>query len=264
MRKQYSDRSIYDNYLKQLDKDKHIIRHKKQKQQLRSEILSSINKMERKTKLQIGFKYISSIGVFIVFLLFGYQLLSSSITEHDGTIPVETDNNQPQNDFIIGNSNESEDKEDISDGNNGNENKFDPKTVTKEELMRDIDLRLPNYIPEQVNTEPRYVKLSETGPVEVMYLDSESYFFSFAQSELFVESKEDTVQEIKSEWYKNDVLEEFEIAGNPTFLRLEGDDTSYYSSLHIVTGEYVITITTHGIEKEEILKIANSIELTGL
>lgn len=113
MRKQFSERSIYDNDLKQLNRD--IIRDTEQKNQLRSKILSSINQMEEKTKIQIGFKYVSSIGVFIVILFFGYQLLSSNFTEHDGTIPVETDNNQTQNDFVLGDPNESEDKENRSD-----------------------------------------------------------------------------------------------------------------------------------------------------
>jgi hypothetical protein len=255
VREQFNERSIYDNYLREIDKDKDIIWKKDRKNQVRSKLILNINKFERKTKMQTGLKYVSNFGVFIVLLIFGYQFFLSNITYNEEVL-TEPTGNQTQNFLVVDDSDESD-----------NENSSD--SITKKNELKEInsmDLRLPTYIPEQVNTESQYLKrsyLGETGPIEVTYLDSKSYFFSFAQSEIAM-SKEATIEQIKNEMYKNDVLEEFEIAGHPSFLLLEDGDTSYYSSLHIITNKYFITLTTHGIEKEEIIKIANSIDLTGL
>lgn len=251
MRKQYSERSIYDNYLKQLDNDKDIIWNRKRKDQVRSKIIFSINKLEQKTKIQTGFKYVSSFGVFIVLLLFGYQLFLSDINNNGEEVSTEPQDNQTQNFLVVDDS----DEEETANGSDEDE----------EDTETEMGLRLPKYIPSQVTGEPQYKEREYSegrGLTEVTYMDSESYFLHFSQSKM-VASKEEIIEKVKNEMYADEVLEEIEISDQYSFLLLEGD-TSYYSSLHIITDKYFITLSTHGFEKEEILKIANSIDLTGL
>jgi hypothetical protein len=254
MKKQYNESSIYDFHLKQLDKDKDVIWNKNRKQQVKLKIIDSMDQLEQRNKWKAGWNAVLGFGVLIVFLLVGYQFMSSNnlyTSEETTTNPQGQDTEEG---IIMSDPAEEKTKE---------------KEIENEGAeFGEIDLRLPAYVPDKVdNPEPQYVVREYrggTGPVEVKYYESESHYFSFSQSELFVNNKEDTIQHVKNTMYQNDVLDEMEIGGHPAFLRLEGNDGPYYSSLHIITDSYFFTVTTHGIEKEEMIKIAESIDFTGL
>lgn len=256
MKKQSSEESIYDQKLRQLDNDKEVIWNKERKDFLKYKMLLHIDKLEQKKERRGHLKYVSSIVAFIVLLMAGYQFLSSAITDNSEELSAGPKDDKTQELSVADEPDDSAATEEA--GTNQGE----------EQLSGNIDLRLPAYIPEQVNNpEPQYIErdhLGGTGPIEVIYFESEEYYFSFAQSALFGESQDDTVEHVKHRMYSNDVLEEMEISGHPAFLRFEGDNTSYYSSLHIITGTYAFSLNTHGLEKQEIVRIANSIDLSGL
>lgn len=254
MRKQYNDRSIYDNSLKQLDRD--IIANRKRKNQTRSNLLWNIDSSKWPSKQLGRLKYVSSLGVFMVLLFLGYQLFASDIApsnEQASTVPQD---NQPDEFFFVMESESSEEEKVVS--NHGDRTESIKPPI-------DIESIIPTYVPGLEHApEPENVVEISDGPgyayADYFHSDSHSFRVYLADTDV---SLKDTIQEFKNQ-YKDEPIEEVEIAGHPSILRLEGEDIAHYSNLHIFTENYTITLATRGIEKEEILKSANSIDLTVL
>ncbi|WP_188454670.1 hypothetical protein [Virgibacillus oceani] len=252
MKKQFKDESYFDDLFKKLDED--IIWNQKRKNKLQNKILSNIDTYGHQNRIVNGLKYASSIGVLIVLLFIGYNYFSHSITSNNANVPIRDD--QSENQFVMNNENE----------NKSNDIKEFPKVetnMTKEELAKEIDLRLPNIPKELI---PKYIMRKSRDDLisaEVHYIDQPDLFIRFDQSEL-IESKKKVIQKVEEEMYKKEDLMKLEIKGYPSFLHLEGESSSYYSSIHIVTNRYFFTLTTHGLDRKEIIQIANSIDLSGL
>ena len=108
MENKSTDKSYFDEQLRQLDKD--IVWQKKRKSKLENEILFTMNsdRYKNKTKLVAGFKYTLNIGIMLILLLVGFYFLSNSITNQSGESLTGNEGNQPDNNLII-------DKEDDPD-----------------------------------------------------------------------------------------------------------------------------------------------------
>ncbi|OZU88077.1 hypothetical protein CIL03_13160 [Virgibacillus indicus] len=260
---QFNDRSYFDKALEQLDRD--IVWNQERKSKIQSKVMLTIDREKNKSRLFNSFKYMSSIGVMIALLLFGYNFLSDSMIYNNGDGTANTPGNQTNNSLITGEADNHEEKNE-----NKNENKEIPKLnksqVTEEELLKELDLRLPAHIPSEASNSPQFIKLVHPDgnvTAEVKYVETKELFFNYVQEEIN-EDTETVTEKIKNVMYKDEKLEEIEINGFPSYLLLEGDTSSYYSSLHIVIDNHFFTITTHGIGKDEIIKIADSIDFTGL
>lgn len=253
MKKHYSEWSMYDNGLKQLDED--IVSNRNRKKQTRSSLLTKINKMERKSK-KIGFNYVASLGAFTVLLFLGYQLVANDISNSNEQVSTVPDNHT-ENFLVLDDMEEADERERIGKSDYLNSPVEMAPTI-------DIQTILPTYVPGREHAEPANV-VNVSDPVAYSYAD---YYHSDDQSftvYLTAENRsiEDMMWSAKFQYRKDpDPIEEIEIAGHPAILRLEAEDVTFYSTLHIFVENHTITLTTHGIEKEEILKSANSMDLT--
>ncbi|TQS75873.1 RNA polymerase sigma factor [Ornithinibacillus gellani] len=246
---------IFDRSLKDLNQN--IIWKQENKSNLQYRVSCSIKKMDQKSSKYNNLKYASSVGILLVFLLLGYKfILSNNLLDESSTY---FNHNQSQNNVITEDGNEQP-----KEGDKDNAINADRRFVSKEEMLREIDLRLPTYTPSQMNTTSQFIIIKHpegTKTAEVKYDGNSSFYLHFTQSE--IGEGVDAINHVKHVMYPNEKPVEMIVNGNPAFLLLE-NDSSYYSTLHIVTENYFITLSTHGIEKEEIMKVANSIDLTGL
>lgn len=255
MKKQYSNRPVYDDYLQQLDRD--IIMTRKQKKQTRSNLLLNIDDMKQPAKYFVRLKYVSSFGVFVVLLFIGYQLFATDILSLNEGSSTKPQDNQTENFFILDEADEADESEQQE---TIRESKYGERTESVEPLIDIINLILPTYVPGQEPAEPKHVvEVSESAYAYADYHLPEDQSLSVYLGEGSVED----MWQFKFD-YKGESFEEFELAGHPSILRLEAEDVAHFSNLHIFGENQIITISTRGIEKEEILKIANSMDLTKL
>lgn len=256
MKNQFDHVSYLDGQLKRLDED--MIWGEHRRNDLEQKILTEINKVERFRKARAVFKYVSSIAAMIVVLLIGYPFLSMDVAEEG--VSVGDGNQQP-----AGSVNGDQTAYDEADEEEKEVPiRFHRQQITRDELAQEIDLRLPSYFPVQAEDHPTTtIAFFPDGHVsaDVLFYDSGAHYIRFSQEE--IEEQEEAIEKVKEEMYPNGDVEELEVDGFPAFLVSENEN-SYYSSLHIITDAFFFTITTHGFEKNEIMKIADSIDFTGL
>jgi hypothetical protein len=263
MRKQSNDSLRISCALKKIDDD--FTWNNERKNRAEEKFIGDINKQSYITKVKNSMKFAVSIGAFIVVLLIGYIFFSQDITTNN-ELTIRTDY-PTENVFDEENQEFKEAKHATSEEVNNEQILQNRKTtiVTQEELAKTIDIRLPNHIPIAEKVMPKFTKIEHPNGYiagEVRYIESSNLDINFYQSEM-IESVEFEINHLKNEIYKHEDIEVIEINNHPAVLLLEGE-TSYRSSLHIITENFFFTLTTHGLTKEEILEMANSIDLTGL
>lgn len=159
MKNKPKETSYFDEQLKQLDKD--IIWKEKRKSKLENEILVSMDRDWYKTKLFVGFKSVSNIGILVILLLVGYYFLSNSLIHQSGGSSTGNQGNQTSNDLLIGDKNSDEEVEKEAPKNDENyvdsegvvedkETNMEIHTGSSETIIRkvegmDLEVNVINY-----------------------------------------------------------------------------------------------------------------------
>lgn len=160
---------------------------------------------------------------------------------------------------MLGDADESEKRERIG------ENDYLNEPVAMEPTI-DINTILPTYIPGREHAEPDRV----FDAADATDYASADYLYPEANNQIitvYLAAENRDIDDMMWSFefaYRKDPIEEIEIAGHPAILRLEAEDVTFYSTLHIFVENHIITLSSHGFDKEEILKTANSMDLSGL
>ncbi|MGG3806252.1 hypothetical protein [Metabacillus fastidiosus] len=283
MQKKYEDKSYLDQSLKNLNGE--FVWKQEHKQNLHNKIMKDLNKIDRQMKRKNIFKF-SSVGAIVVLLLMiGYNYISQGDTSFNNRQlsvghPNEDNNTNKEKTTDQDITKESDIKVENSK-NTGDTESPRHKTgpSTKEELVKLINLREPKYIPDQVKGTPKYMKTINDDLSSEAYADyfhSEDFHLSLVQTKGFVNEKENLskLKEKEKEMFsrmkdlykykhQEDELIELKINGHPAILALENKNSSF-NSIHIAVKNYGFNLFSKGLSKEELIKVAQSIDLSGL
>ena len=281
MRKQYSDKSIYDNDLKQLDRE--IISNRKRKNQTRSILFRKIDNMKQPSKKLGGIKYISSFGVFMVLLFVGYQLFVNGMSSSNEQVSTAPQDHQTEHFLVLDDADEPKEQETISESNLGDmtgsidENKdesidekndevkniseettdeISPYKPSKQEIAElDIPVRL-NYS-SKVDVEPEILIYDlEVGKIAIVWIHTDTEPITVSEWTYDPESTVDDMVKEAASWHAHYDVEITEFKGKPMVVSNKGDG---YYEIHIITTDKLFSIG--GAEKDILLSIAEEINL---
>lgn len=283
MKKQYNDRSIYDNDLKQLDKE--IMSNRKRKNQTRSNLLWKIDSKKQPSKKLGGLKYATSLGVFMVLIFMGYQLFADGMSSSNEQASTAPQDNQTGNFLVLDDADESTEQELISGSNNGDrtesieENKDESKAEkndeaenTSEEVtdelatykpskqeIAELDIPIHTNYSSNADAKPEITIYDrEEGKIAVVVIPMDEEPITISEWTYGSEHTVDDMVKEAASWHKHYDVEITEFKGHPMVVSNKGDG---YFEIHIVTPEKLFSIGGGGAEKDILLSIAEEINL---
>ena len=217
MENKSKDKSYFDEHLKQLDKD--IIWEEKRKSKLENKILFTMdsNLYKNKTKLFKGFKYALNIGMMVILLLFGYNFISNSITDHSGESSTGNEGNQTNNNPIIDDKNDHEEVEKEAPENDDSEDVVEDKKTNMEIHTGSSDTVIRNVEGENLEVEVINYHIL---PYDIAYQFDEAFGVPEVSSNKITYSTEydykitiEMIEHINLEKAVSDLQERFETEG---------------------------------------------------
>ncbi|WP_078553490.1 hypothetical protein [Bacillus alkalicellulosilyticus] len=235
-----SENSTYDNQLKKLDSVLMENRNSESKNDVYTKLYINMNKQDNKMKKESNTKYIFSIAAFLLILFIGVHSFSFIEFGQDvrGDGVVEDVQNQNSEHMVTSNRK-------VIILNNG------------EDLnINDFDLRLPSVLPFKISPTMRKIENNGLVTVETRYETNETLIL-IEQAKLHVPEKE-AQHKIENDKYKESEVKQFTIQGYPAYL------VSERYVIHVITNKYVFSINVRGLNEEQLIEIANTIDLEGL
>lgn len=127
---------------------------------------------------------------------------------------------------------------------------------TNSAISKDVDVKLPSKIPTNMKAKTKKEIESKNGEkiVEVVF-EGDGQGFLFIQDKIDT-SKENVINNIINNIFRNDNVEKLQIQGYPALYK--------NGRLYIITDTIAFLISSQNLDKEKMIEIANSIDLSNL
>lgn len=250
----HEEKTSLDHLLKTLDED--VVWHSERQQQTREKLYATFNRVNYKNTSRI--KRIKNLILPVVATLFLLGILTTLIL----------------NKIVDENYLSTKDTEETAESpstlsNNNHEIQIsnDDQNEIKQIKASDFDLRLPSYSP-KAPTEVKGITKRSAGlgfSVTALYYHNDEKLFNFMQESL-VDSKKSMFD------YPNNGIENIketanrmiEVNGKDGYITIKGSETHPLLIINIIMKNNVFTISSYQLTEDELIEVAESIDLSNL